>query len=104
MKIGVRIKLDVTKINKADLFNGKKGTYLDATTFINVDEVDQYDNNGMITQDTRKDAPDDERGAILGNVQVFWRDDQTNSQQVQPQTTGATQAKSSGDFDDDIPF
>jgi len=69
-KIGVSLSIDVTKIDKELLYKGKKGTYLDATVFINIDEKDQYDNNGMITQKVGKD----EKGNILGNCKVFWTD------------------------------
>ena len=82
MKIGVRVKLDVTKIEKARLFKGQKGTYLDATVFIDVDQKDQYDNNGMVTQDISKEEKDaGGQGAILGNVQVFWSDNQQQNRQ-----------------------
>jgi hypothetical protein len=73
-KIGVSVKLDVTKIDKARLFKGQKGTYLDATVFIDVDNPDQYGNNGMITQDVTKEERDQGvKGNILGNVKVFYR-------------------------------
>ena len=84
MKYGVRLKIDVSKINKEKLFKGQKGTYLDATVFLDVDNKDQYDNNGMITQD----APKGEQGAILGNAQVFWNEGQQAPQQRQQQTQG----------------
>jgi len=32
-KIGINISIDVTKIDKSRLFKGKKGTYMDLTTF-----------------------------------------------------------------------
>jgi len=82
-KIGVELKIDVTKINKQLLFSGAKGTYLDATVFIDIDEKDQYDNNGMITQKVPKDGVKNS-GAILGNCKVFWTDGQSQAQQ-QPQ-------------------
>jgi hypothetical protein len=69
------------------MFKGQKGTYLDATVFIDVDNKDQYDNNGMITQD----APKGEQGAILGNAQVFWSDggqQQSAPRQQAPQQQG----------------
>ncbi len=109
MKYGVRIKLDVSKINKAKLFKGQKGTYLDATVFLDVDIKDQYDNNGMITQD----APKGEQGAILGNAQVFWSDggQPRAVQQQAPQQQQATQQQVSqqvpsfdDEFSDSIPF
>tara|TARA_R110002096_G_C14286825_1_gene697112 strand:- start:394 stop:699 length:306 start_codon:yes stop_codon:yes gene_type:complete len=101
MKIGVKIKLDVTKIDKARLFAGKKGKYLDATVFIDVDDKDQYDNNGMITQDVKKEEKDQGiKGPILGNVQVFWKD---NAQPQAPQQQ-AQYAPPANNFDDDIIF
>lgn len=102
MKIGVRIKIDVSKIDKQLLFNGQKGTYLDATTFIDIDQKDQYENNGMITQDTPRNSPD--KGAILGNVQVFWSDAQQQGghNNQAPQQRQAPQAKANN-FDD-VPF
>lgn len=49
-KVGISLTIDVTKIEKARLYQGQKGTYLDATVFVDLDEADQYGNNGMITQ------------------------------------------------------
>lgn len=72
-KIGVRLKINCSQIEKARLFVGKKGHYLDATVFIDLDELDQYDNSGMITQDVSKEEKDQGvKGNILGNCQVFW--------------------------------
>lgn len=74
-KVGVSLKVDVTKIDKARLFKGEKGTYLDATVFIDLDELDQYGNSGMITQDVTKEEREKKvQGPILGNAKVFWRD------------------------------
>ena len=114
-KIGVELKIDVTKINKQLLFSGAKGTYLDATVFIDIDEKDQYDNNGMITQKVPKDGVKNS-GAILGNCKVFWKDEQTQAPQQQaPQQPHQHQSHPQGQpsgvhqqgmdqFDDDIPF
>jgi hypothetical protein len=74
-KIGLRLKIDVSKIEKARLFKGEKGTYLDATVFVNIDELDQYGNSGMITQDVKMvEKQSGVQGAILGNCKVFWND------------------------------
>tara|TARA_R110000851_G_scaffold182261_4_gene331372 strand:+ start:411 stop:773 length:363 start_codon:yes stop_codon:yes gene_type:complete len=118
-KIGVELKIDVTKINKQLLFSGAKGTYLDATVFIDIDEKDQYDNNGMITQKVPKDGVKNS-GAILGNCKVFWNDGQSQAPQQRPQAQqqpqqyqqqAPPQNQPSGvhqqgmdSFDDDIPF
>ena len=97
-KVGVELKIDVTKIDKDKLFNGKKGTYLDATVFIDLDIEDKFGNSGMITQKVEKDSED--RGAILGNAKIFWRE---NSTQKASNPT-APKANPVPEFSDDIPF
>ena len=100
-KIALRVKLDVTKIDKALLFKGAKGVYLDTTVFVDLDEQDQYGNNGMVTQDVSKeDREGGKKGPILGNVTIFWRDDSAPAQQQQT----APQQSPPLDIDDDIPF
>lgn len=97
MKIGVNLKIDVTKIDKNLLFKGEKGTYLDAVVFVDIDDKDQYDNNGMITQDAGKD----QKGNILGNCRVFWRD----SQQPPPPVARPSAPQNMDSFDEnEIPF
>ena len=88
MKIGVNLKIDVSKIDKARLFRGEKGVYLDATAFIDLDQLDQYGNSGMITQ-SWKDQQKGE-GAILGNSKVFWRDGGQPAQNRQQQPSALT--------------
>ena len=74
MKVGIALKIDVSKIDKDRLFKGQKGTYLDATAFVDLDTLDQYGNSGMITQDVSKEEKEaGTKGAILGNSKVFWR-------------------------------
>jgi len=84
-KIGVALKIDVSKIDKARLFKGAKGTYLDATVFVDLGEADKYGHHGMITQDVTKAEKDaGDRGPILGNCKVFWRDEQPEATSPQP--------------------
>ena len=60
--------INVMKIDKARLIEGKKGKYLNIVIFLN-DETDQYGNNGMIVQSVSKEEREaGERGEILGNV------------------------------------
>lgn len=103
--VGVRIKLNVKQIEKARLFQGSKGTYLNATAFINLDEKGQYGDNGMVTQDVNKEERDaGVRGAILGNVTVFYREDQAPQQPANNQQHNQTQSGFDDDMDQDIPF
>ena len=85
-KLGISIKIDVTKILKERLFQGAKGTYVDLTTFIDTNNVDQYDNNGFISQSVSKDERDQGvKTPILGNCKVFFNDSQQAPQQQQQQ-------------------
>ena len=108
-KIGVELKIDVTKIDKNLLFKGAKGIYLDATVFIDIDEKDQYDNNGMITQKVPQGG-DKNSGAILGNCKVFWKDEQPQAPQQHPQNQPMgvigqpTDTAGVDSFDSSIPF
>jgi len=97
MKIGVELQIDVTKIRKERIYNGKKGSYLTMTTFIDVDNQDQYNNNGMITH---KKEEGEDRAPILGNCKVFWKDGSIS--EVAKNTHQPT--GNLDDFDDDIPF
>lgn len=84
-KVGVSLKIDVSKIDKNRLFKGAKGTYLDATVFIDLDQLDQYGNSGMITQDVSKEEKQQQvKGAILGNCKVFWSENGQAPQAQQP--------------------
>ena len=111
MKLGISLKIDVTKIDKARLFQGKKGTYLDITTFIDVNNPGEHGDHGFITQELTKDERDNKvQLPILGNTKVFYNsesvkshregiDNAQNTLQGQQQAEAKTQA-----FDDEIPF
>ena len=100
-KLGIAIKIDVSKIDKERLFKGQKGTYLDATAFVDLDQLDQYGNSGMITQDVSKEEKDaGTKGAILGNTKVFWRD----SGQPAPANKQQSMNNPADDFNSEIPF
>ena len=77
----------------ARIFNGKEGAqYLDATIFVNMDELDQYGNSGMITQDVSKEEKaQGVKGNILGNGKVFWVENGQAPQQAN-QNQGYQQA------------
>lgn len=105
-KYGVSLKIDVSKIDKARLFKGEKGTYLDATVFIDEGEADQYGNNGMITQDvTKEERASKVPGPILGNCKVFWREGGSGSHGQSQRVSDGRQAPHEPDpFDNDLPF
>lgn len=109
MKLGLSIKIDVTKIDQNRLFKGEKGTYLDLTTFIDLNEVSQYGDNGFISQSVSKEEREQGvKGDILGNVKVFYNDSadaphQNHNNTPQPPQSSSP-APANNDFDEDIPF
>ena len=58
--------LDVTKIDKAKLYKGKKGTYLNIKVWI-ADEEDKFGNIASVQQQTKKDEPK----IYLGNLKEY---------------------------------
>ena len=98
MKVGLSVRIDVTKIEKSRLYKDAKGTYLDLTTFVDTDQQDQYENNGFISQSVTKEERDAKvQTPILGNVKVIYTDGQA--------AAPAKQADMSIEqLDEDIPF
>ena len=115
MKIGISVKIDVSKIDKSRLFKGEKGTYLDLQTFIELDDQDQYGNNGFIAQSQTKDERQSgaSKPPILGNCKVFWKGE-SNQQRQQGYDNGMAQAQQAAAppvndvtdpfIDEDLPF
>lgn len=91
----MRLKLNLSKIDKTALFKGEKGTYGDFTIML-TDSPDQFGNHGFITQDIGKERrAKGERGQIIGNGKMI--EEQSGSKPVAKPTTSA-------DADDDLPF
>lgn len=104
----VKGSIDLTKIPKDRIVEGKKGKYLNVVVTIN-NEADQYGNNASITVDQTAD----ERAAkaaktYLGNAKIVWTDG--NFPQPAPrdgQAMGSnfpTQAQAPAQAANDLPF
>ena len=104
MKRKIALKIDVTKIDKARLYKGEKGTYLDCIYHYN-DIADQYGNHGFISESVSKEEREaGTQGTILGNGKIVW------TESLEPQK-GVTTAQVADKFDgvpeqddDDLPF
>jgi len=92
----IALKIDVTKVDKSRLFQGKNGAqYLDATFFLN-EEAGQYGDHGMVVQAVSKEERESGvKGAILGNVKILGEFGDNNGGSTAP--AGVTES-------DDIPF
>ena len=109
MRYGIRLKINTAKIDKQLLFRGEKGTYLDATIWMDPDVEGQYGDHGMVTQDVSREAREaGERGPIIGNVKVFHTAESDGGGRggaaASHAKTHASNTQKPEDFDDDIPF
>lgn len=93
------LNIDVLKIDKSAIYEGKKGKYITLTLMDNRDGTDQYGNDGFVVQDIGKQRRESgEKGPIVGN----WK----HVGQSKPAQRHATPVQSQ-DVDDDldqIPF
>jgi len=96
--MNIRIKVDVTKIDKARLFRGAKGTYLDATLIETTNS--KYGDDYFIVQDVSKEEREaGAKGAIIGNARNLVPKQQTQTQAPARQDDTATELGA-----DDMPF
>ena len=98
----IATSIDLTKIPKDKIIEGKKGKYLPITITIN-DEPDQFGNNGPVIVQQTKDERDAKQDKVyLGNVKVVW----TNGDNVAaaPRDGQPQQAAPSAAPVDDLPF
>jgi len=71
--------IDLTKIDKSKIFEGKKGKYYPLTVVIN-NELGQYGDSGYIqTEQTKEEREAKQPKTFLGNVKVVWTDGQNVS-------------------------
>ena len=98
----IATSIDLTKIPKDKIINGKKGKYLPITVTLN-DELDQFGNNGpVVVQQTKEEREAKTEKVYLGNVQVVW----TNGDNVAtaPRDGQPQQAAPAAQPVDDLPF
>jgi hypothetical protein len=99
----IKCKIDVTKVNKDWLFQGKNGVYLNFTLLYN-EEQDRFENNGMLVQDVPTEvykADKSVKGNILGNAKEFNKQDK-NEEMKPGVETGKPGVE--GGVLDDLPF
>jgi len=91
--MNLRLKLDVTKLDKTAFFKGKSGTYCDLVLWEN-DQPDQYGNTHSVKQDMGKERRG-EKTPYVGNAKPFGNPVNVMSPENKPPVV---------EDDDDIPF
>jgi len=100
----VRASINLDKIPKDKIYQGKKGKYLSITFTVN-DEVDNYGNQGPVIVDQTKE----ERAAkadkvYLGNVKVVWTNGTFPNPAPREDAGAPQQAAVPQPVADDLPF
>ncbi len=72
--------INLSKIPKEEIIDGKKGKYIPITVTIN-DDIDQFGQQGSVTVRQSKEQRENKEAKVyLGNINVVW----TNGQNVEP--------------------
>ena len=99
----IATSIDLTKIPKDKIINGKKGKYLPITITLN-DEVDQFGNQGPVSvQQSKEEREAKTEKVYLGNVKVVW----SNGDNVAPAPRDSMAAQGNvvtNKVEEDLPF
>ena len=98
----IATSIDLTKIPKDKIIEGKKGKYLPITITLN-DELDQFGNNGpVVVQQTKEERDAKTEKVYLGNVKVVWTNGDNVS--VAPREDAPAMTQQVQQPVDDLPF
>ena len=98
----IKASIDLTKIPKDKIYEGKKGKYLPITITLN-DELDQFGNQGpVVVEQTKEERDAKAPKTYLGNVKVVW----SNGQNVDPapRDNQSAPAPAPAAAEQDLPF
>ena len=97
----IKTSIDLTKIDKSKIIDGKKGKYLPISITVN-NEPDQFGNQGPVCIDQTKEEREAKVAKVyLGNCKVVWTDgvfpepNRDSQPQAKPQPTKV---------EEDLPF
>tara|TARA_R110001592_G_scaffold25083_3_gene95866 strand:- start:1291 stop:1593 length:303 start_codon:yes stop_codon:yes gene_type:complete len=96
----ITASINLSKIDKSKIIEGKKGQYLPITISLN-DDLDQFGNQGNMTISQSKEEREAKADkSYLGNVKVVW----TNGDNVSAAPREEQQTQSNSTVKDDLPF
>jgi len=98
----IKTSIDLTKIPKDKIYQGKKGKYLPITITLNND-LDQFGNQGpVVVEQTKEERDAKAEKTYLGNVKVVWTDG--NNVDTAPRDNNSAPASASAAVEEDLPF
>jgi len=96
----IALKINCSKIEKARLFQGNKGLYLDLILIDNRDGKDEFGNDGFVSHSVSKEERDKGvKGLIIGNFKYLG-----DAKKKSASATPATEGQPPADNHDDVPF
>ena len=99
----IKASIDLTKIPKDKIYQGKKGKYLPITITLN-DELDQFGNQGPVVVEQTKEERDAKTAkTYLGNVKVVWTDG-NNVDRAPMDNNNSAPATAPASAEEDLPF
>ena len=100
----IKTSIDLTKIPKDKIIDGKKGKYLPITITLN-DELDQFGNQGPVIVSQSKEEREGKVDKVyLGNVQVVWSNGENVPAAPRDGRPAPVQQAAVQTADDDLPF
>jgi len=98
LRLIITLKINVQLINKAKLYKGAKGTYLNCTM---IDTPNSEYGDYMIVEETTKDEREaGTKGTILGNGKII----RPKNEQPAQQQAFTQPAANTAPVEDDLPF
>jgi hypothetical protein len=98
----ITFSIDLSKIDKSKVIQGKKGTYYNVTAFVN-DDVDQFGNNvAVATGLSKQERESGAKTQYLGNGRVVSTDGRITAAPMEKQGSAQPQAAPADDMD--FPF
>ena len=102
----ISANIDLTKIDKSKIYEGKKGKYYPVSIVLN-DEPGQYGDSGYImTEQTKEERDAKMQKQYLGNVKVVWTNGEnvaTAAREGTPQQA-SMQTQAPAAAEPDLPF
>ena len=100
----ISLKINLSKIDKSKIVEGKKGSYLNLTLAIN-DEVNQYDQNVSGWHDQSPEEREAKLERIyIANGRVVYTDGNIASVKIEEEVQSTKKGKKSTKAVDDLPF
>ena len=100
----IKTSIDLTKIPKDKIIDGKKGKYLPITITLN-DENDQFGNQGPVIVSQSKEEREAKMDKVyLGNVQVVWTNGDNVAAAPRDGAPAAAAPVAKQQVEEDLPF